>query len=491
MCGRLFRSQNKTFAFLAIAYLVVLQSFTKGQEVNRTSPTVTPSFRIWRLPQVENGPVIPSTVPSDSVSVLFQGPTSLDSLIRYAIACNPEIAAARYRARQLGARVPQVKSLPDPQLTTTAFLQAIQTAAGPQEAAMSLSQKFPWFGKLSLRSQVAYQDTMAAYAQASAVELKVIEQVKLAYYDLYFLQNAIAETRKLQQPLKNIIEVARSRYETSVDSSGMVSVLQTQVELGKLRTELVRLEASQIKAQARLAGVLNLPPQTRIDAMRNLHASGLTQQANTLVALAEQCQPELAARRREIARDRSAVRLACRDYYPDLTLGLNWYEIGNTGISPFHTGQDAYAMTAGVNLPIYRKRLNAAVRESQYKQSASQRRYIASRDRLQTEVLSLYAVLQEQDRTIQILRSEILSPASQALDLSIELYRTGKIDYEQLIDSFRTLLNFRIDYYRRFARREQAIASLERAVGCAVSSKLEEVQRPDAEPVHAPVPSVR
>jgi outer membrane protein TolC len=382
--------------------------------------------------------------------------------------------------------VPQVKSLPDPQLTTTAFLQAIQTAAGPQEAAMSLSQKLPWFGKLSLRSQVAYQDAMAAYAQASATELKVIEQVKLAYYDLYFLQNAIAETRKLEQPLKDIIAVAKSRYETNVDPSGMVSVLQTQVELAKLQTDLVKLDAAKIKAQARLSGVLNLPPQTRIDAMRNLVGSSLTEKADSLVCLAEQCQPTLESRRREIARDRSGVKLACRNYYPDVTVGFNWNEIGNTGLSPVANGRDAYSLTAGVNLPIYRKRLNAAVREARYKKSSSNRRYAASRDLLQTEVLSLYAQFLEQEQVIKILEKQTLLPAKQALELSMEHYRTGKIQYEQLIDSFRALLNFRIDYYRRFAQREQAIASLERAVGCAVSSKLEATKRPDVKQAQAP-----
>ena len=56
------------------------------------------------------------------------------------------------------------------------------------------------------------------------------------------------------------------------------------------------------------------------------------------------------------------------------------------------------------------------------------------------------------------------------MDLSIEAYRTGRVSFEQLIDTYRTLLNYRIDYHRRLALREQAIASLERAVGSAVTA---------------------
>jgi cobalt-zinc-cadmium efflux system outer membrane protein len=83
----------------------------------------------------------------------LSGPTALDILIGYALANNPEIQAARYSAQSLGARVPQANSLPDPTLMATAFLEEIQTAAGPQEVAMSLSQKFPWFGKRALRAR--------------------------------------------------------------------------------------------------------------------------------------------------------------------------------------------------------------------------------------------------------------------------------------------------------------------------------------------------
>ena len=89
------------------------------------------------------------------------------------MANNPAIQAARYRARSLGARVPQADSLPDPQFVTTTFLEAIQTAAGPQELSMSLGQKFPWFGKLALRGDAAYYESTAAYARLAAVELRL------------------------------------------------------------------------------------------------------------------------------------------------------------------------------------------------------------------------------------------------------------------------------------------------------------------------------
>ena len=398
------------------------------------------------------------------------GPTPIEVLVRYALANNQDIQAAQYAAHSLSEREPQAKSLPDPQLLATVFLEEIQTAAGPQELSMSLAQKFPWFGKLDLRGQVACQEAMAAYTRTTALELKVVEQVKRAYFDLYYAQNAISESQKLEQPLKDVIQIAKSRYEAGAGKGGLESFLQTRVELAKLQTAIVEFEKSKADAQARLAGILHLPAETRIDALPNLKQANLSHTANTLVGLIEDCQPQLLARRHEIARDQSAVDLARRDFWPDVTLGFGWYEMADRGISPVATGRDAFSLAFGVNVPIYRKRLDAAVREAEYKKTSTIIKYAADRDRLQAEVEALYARFEEQNRVLKILEADLLPPADQTLELSVESYRTGTLDFQQLIDSYRTLLSYRIDYHKRKALREQTIASLERAVGCAITT---------------------
>jgi len=398
------------------------------------------------------------------------GPVPLETLVAHALANNPRIQAARYHARAMAARVPQAGSLPDPQLMTTVFLEAIQTAAGPQEVALSLSQKIPWLGKRAFRGQVAYYDATAAYARVTVAELEVIEQVKRAYFDLYFLQSAITETERLRPQLENVIAIARTRYETSAPGAGLDSVLQAQVELAKLKARLVELEETKVRAQARLAGVLHLSPSTRIEPAGQVDHAQLAHEAKVLVGLAESCQPELEARRREVSRDRASIRLAQRDYWPDVNLGVNWYEIGPHGLSPVANGRDAFSLGIGVNLPIYRNRLDAAVREAQNRTAASRRRYAAERDQVRAEVSALYAEFREHDRMLGIVESEILPAAEQTLELATESYRNSQTSYQQLIDVYRTLLAYRIELHQHVAARGQAVASLERTVGCSITA---------------------
>lgn len=412
----------------------------------------------------------------------FAGPTALDTLVQYALANNREVQAARFRARSLAARVPQAESLPDPTLMTTVFLEEIQTAAGPQQVALSLSQKFPWFGKRRLRSRVAYYDAMAAYSRVASVELEVVEQVKRAYFDLYFVGRAIDETRQLQKPLEDVIAVAKTRYETSAGKTGLESVFQAEVELAKLKTELVQLAEAKRRAQARLAEALHLPPQTEVEALASLDPRPAEPEVATLIALAEECQPEYAAYRREIARDRAAVALASREYWPDVTTSFNWYEMGDKGISPVANGRDAYALGVGVNMPIYRQRLDASLREAEWDLCATARRYDATRDRFRAEIARLHAQFREHHRTREILQADIVPRATETLNLALESYRAGRASFQQLIDVYRTLLRYRVDVHRHLAQSRQALASLERAVGCAVTSQHAPPAQPSGKP---------
>lgn len=451
-------------------------------------PGVVPhAHAVARLPSPHSGdsefsPIRPTShvtaTARNADEAVFGPDADLDQLITFALANNPEIQVVHMRAHALEARVPQVRALDDPTLMTTAFLEPIQTAAGPQDVILSISQRIPWFGKRALRGDVAYQESQATFARMAAAELAVIEEVKLAYYELYFLDRAIDVNRDLESRLKDVISIAKSKYETAGEKTGLETVLQAQVELAQLQTVFVQLEQAKEKAKARLAKSLHAPPGLSLELTPSIREGDVPKSADVLVALIDQCQPELDALRREMNRDQAAISLANKNYYPDVTLGFNWHAIGPSGLSAVATGEDAYALMVGVNLPVYRQKLDASVREAQFKAARTSQMYSATWDAVRAEVQTLHAHAIEHDRIIRILNDDILPKAKQTLDLSIEAYRVDRITFQQLIDNYETLLRHRIDYYRRLSQREQALAALERAVGCAITTwpvELEEI----------------
>ena len=478
-------------AMLAAVPAAAQQMFTapnpplpSGQAPDSTVqyPQATADSGYTPKPAALPDPRVPPTV-----AELTSGPVPVEPVVAFALANNPEIQAACFNARALAARVPQVTTLPDPQLMSLIFLESIQTAAGPQELSLSLSQQFPWFGELALRGDVASYEAAAAFARVVVEELRVLEQVKRQYYAIYYFARAAETTQALETPLKDIIESARTRYETAI-GGGLESVLQAQVELSNLQARLIELRQQKNEAQARLAGLLHLPPHVKIEPLERIQLESVAE-AEKLVGLVDRCQPELEARRREIARDRASVALACKQYYPDVTMTFNWYAMSEPGLSPVANGEDAFALGVGANLPIYRKRLDAAVREAQFRVAQNTQRYVAALDQYSSEALALYNQFVQHQEVLDLLEQEIIPRAEQTLELSVEGYRVGRVTFQQMIANYQALLNFQIQRYQRQMLREQTVASLERAVGCAISTPgAPERAQPAGQPESLPAP---
>jgi outer membrane protein TolC len=394
----------------------------------------------------------------------MSGVHAVEEYIQFGLTQNPTIQASRLHLESLANRVPQAASLQDPMFGMTAYAEPVQTAAGQQELAVTASQKLPWFGKLSTRADVAEQAVRTARAQLAAAELEVIEKIKRAYYQLYFAQQATAITEENKRQLQLIESVVdrRSRVDRNV---GQRDTLQVQVELARIETDLVRLRQQRASAQARLARQLHLSPETPLRAVDELPFEHVPRDLNGLYRRAIASRPELHAALATIDRDRRATDLARLNYYPDVTLGMTWIDTSTAGISPIANGDDAFLLAASVNLPIYRKRLEAGVREAETKTVASARQYDALKDATMEEVKDLFEQASSQEQMLRLFREAIIPKAEQALEQSIGAYPVGQIDILQLVDNWRQLLRFYIGEKQLQAQLHQTLASLSRVVG--------------------------
>ena len=191
-----------------------------------------PVQQAWRAPT-------PAVDVVNPIISALEGPHAVEEYIQFALNQNPDIQAARKRLESFAYQVPVAASSQDPMLGVTAFPEPVQTAAGQQELLLSASQKLPWFGKLSTRAGVAESQTNVARARLAVVELAVIEKVKLAYYELYFIQQAIDITAAEQQLLVQIRDVANGRYK--VLQVSQQDVLRADLEISNVESDLIRL----------------------------------------------------------------------------------------------------------------------------------------------------------------------------------------------------------------------------------------------------------
>jgi len=413
------------------------------------------------------------------------GPHPVERYIQVALSQNPDIQAARKKMESLAHQVPIAASLPDPMLNVTAQPEPVQTAAGQQELIVAANQKFLLFGKLESRASLAESQTNVARAQLAAVELATIAKVKRAYYELYFLQQATSVTEDEQKLLVEIREVANTRYKAGRTSQQ--DVLRADLEISNVESELIRLRQQLQSGQARLARLLHIAPQTQVAALDHLMQEQAPLDLELLQQQAVNARPELHAQLAAVRRDRSAVNLARLDYKPDVTLGLSWIDVANNGVSPVTNGRDSFLLSAGVNLPIYRKRLDSSIRSAEAKVVSTVREYDSLRDGTLEEVTDLFAQARSEEDLLLLFREDILPKARQTLEVSNQAYNVGEVDFLQLIDNWRQLLRYEINYHRLEASLRQTLAELERVVGGFLDQPMPETfPVPFAEPEMLP-----
>lgn len=414
------------------------------------------------------------------MSHVMEGPHAVEQYIQVALQQNPKVHAARKKVESLAHQVPVAASLQDPMLNVSVQPEQVQTAAGQQELMISASQQVPWFGKLDMKASVAEAQTNVARAELAAVELETITQVKKAYFELYFIQQAVAIIEAEEQLLGEIRDVANTRYRTG--GTSQQDVLRAELEISNTENELITLRQRLASGQARLARLLHLPPQSQLYALETLPDEDLPRSLEQLQVEAVRARPELHMKLAELERDQYAVELANLNYKPDLTFGASWIDVASAGISPVANGRDAFLLSVGGNLPVYRKRLDASVRSAEAKAVSSAREYDALRDGTLEEVTDLFTKAKSQQDMLVLFRDDILPKARQTLQVSSQAYNVGEVDFLQLIDNWRQLLRYEIAHRRLEASLRQTLADLEKTVGGIGESRAFDAQSVSEEP---------
>ena len=128
-------------------------------------------------------------------------------------------------------------------------------------------------------------------------------------------------------------------------------------------------------------------------------------------------------------------------------------------------GRDAVLLGVGFNVPLYRKRIEAGVREAEARTVADTRRYDSLKDRTQEQVKDLFVRARSQEELLQLLHEDIIPKADQTRRVSLSSYPRGDVDFAELIDDWRQSLKFQLAYQRQESQLRQTLASLERVVG--------------------------
>jgi outer membrane protein, heavy metal efflux system len=391
--------------------------------------------------------------------------SSLSDYLEYAALNNPELEAAFNLWKAALEKVPQAKSLPDPRFSYRYFIREIETRVGPQRQAFEISQMFPWFGKLDLAGDVAMQAARAARQRYEAVKLKLFFEVKDAYYDYYYLARSIAVTHENVELLTHLESVARTRYRTAAGSHP--DVIRAQVELGKLEDRLNSLTDLRGPIIARLNVALNRPIEAELPAPGPFEPSRVSVSDRQLLELLEQSNPQVSALAHEAEGYRQASELARKQYSPDISVGLSYVDIAHSNRARQFSdnGKDAVGAMISLNIPLWRGKYSAAVREARMRRLAALREKTDTTNKLKSELKMALYRFRDAERKMDLYGNALVPKATESLKVTEQSFRTGEASFLDLIDTQRTYLEFQLAHERARTNHEQSVARIEMLVG--------------------------
>jgi outer membrane protein TolC len=403
--------------------------------------------------------------PSVQAEESQKAPLKLRALIEEAVQKNPEVIASRSRSEVLKERPSQAASLDDPMLGLGILNLPTDTFSFRQDdmtqKEISLTQRLPYPGKRGLRSEMAQKEAEAALKDSEEVKVKVAREMKMAYYELFYVQKAIEITEKNRELLKLLTQIAETKY--SVGEGIQTDILKSQVELSRMIDELIMLNQNKRALKARINTLLHRPPFAPLGDPEEIAFTKFSADPEDLVKEAAEQRPLLQSMKKMVERNQAGLRMAEREYYPDFDIKLAY---GQRDDSSTGRRADMVSAMVGFNIPIwYKSRQEKKVGESQKEILAAKDQLAAMTNDIRFMVGEKLTEIERAERQMELLKTGIIPQATLSLDSAMSSYRVNKVDYMALLDSLMTLFKYEIQYYRLLIEHRKNIAEVESAVG--------------------------
>lgn len=307
----------------------------------------------------------------------------------------------------------------------------------------------PGPGKLAAAANVATAASTREYYAFEWAVVRTAFALKKAYYELHFLAARTDVIRDTLELLDDIETLARAQND--VGKGSLQDVLRAQIEQQRLATELANLEDSRNLLFAQFKAALGLREDDDAPIPQTFEYTASAPNPTQLVTLALARNPRLNAMKAEVQRADASLRLAYKSRVPDFELG-------------FEADVKAVPIVAmprfGVSLPIWRDKIAALIARAQAGKGAAEARLSAEQIRVAVEFAEQSFMLREASRTLELLTDQLLPRALQSLQIAQLGYVSSKIEFIDLLDAERTLLEFKVAEVEARVQRELALARL-------------------------------
>lgn len=390
---------------------------------------------------------------------------SVESLLDFARAQNPELAMTRYEADAAAQRVQPAGALADPLLRVE--LEDITRSGSSSRIGQlpnrigavkyTLMQPVPAWGKRDLRRDVAAADAVQAGARAALTWTELAARIKAAYARYYLAAGTQRLTLEIVDLNSRLEKVAQARYAGGLATQQ--DAIRAQVEETALRAELIALDSEKKLLRARLNALLardGAAPLAEPLALRPLPAPTVFD-APSIAQRVRATNPLLQA---EEARLRGAEKnreLTLRNRYPDFLVG----------VAPTQSGAriSSWGVMFEMNIPLQQTTRRSQESEAEALIGAARSRTAAVANQLLGDLAENLAGVDAARRTEELTTTTLLPQSELSLRSALAAYENGRVDFTTLLEAQRQIRKARQDRLKAQVEARLRLAEVERILG--------------------------
>ncbi|HEV3304329.1 MAG TPA: TolC family protein [Planctomycetaceae bacterium] len=372
----------------------------------------------------------PHPSPTGSASkAASQTALSLPDLEQMALRCNPTLAQAAAAIGASRGKALQAGLYPNPTVGYRGENIGIEGSAGEFQGGF-VQQTIVTAGKLRLSRAKYNQEAYEAELLALTQQYRVLNGVRLRYWELLALERTAELHRNLVTNAQEALRTTREMFNTGQASRSDVLLMQTRVNDAKIGMLTWQNQYPALwQCLAALVGSADLPTQPLAG---QLDQAGPPLDWNSALSRLLTESPELQAAQAHVARDQIAVQRERVEPIPNIQLE------GASGYS-FETRNAVATAQVGIALPIFNRNqgtIHEAEADLVRSRSEVARVELSLRQRL-AEAFNRYRTALE---TAQLYREGNIPQAEEAYQTQLDMYRKRREPWREVVMLQRNLL---------------------------------------------------
>lgn len=385
-----------------------------------------------------------------------ENPQDLDGLVARALELNPRIIAAAREAEAFSFKIVPARTLPDPMVEFSLMnmgLGSFTLGMDPNSGlGVSLSQAFPFPGKLRLKGEVAASAYRRKLEELEAVKREVVRKLKDSYYELYYVRRALAIYSRQKELLLHARKLSEEKY--AVGGGAQSDILKAMTAISRMEEMIIPMREMAASLETEINLALDYPPDRPLNEPTVNENAVLTDTLAELRAKALDASPMVREAKLMTLENEKMTAMARKEFFPDIRVTAGWEYKGALS--------DMFKAMIGLEIPLYQhRRQSNGLKEARAMETASRANATAVANDTLAMLTENYLQAKTAASLIALYQNQLRLQARLTVESSLANYQVNKTDFLDLLMDIDTQYAVEIAYGRELAKFWQAMAAIE------------------------------